>query len=77
MGQRKSAETRTGFKSLDRDPDPHPNMTDPDPRGEMTNKKTEVRSFMFKVLDVLLVGFVSWSRNRSKVQPKIKIKIRK
>jgi hypothetical protein len=62
------------FKLLDRDPDPHPNMTDPDPREGMTHKKTEVRSFMFKVLDVLLGRFGSRSRNRSKCNYKKKIK---
>jgi hypothetical protein len=32
---------------------------------------------MFKVLDVLLGGFGSWSRNRSKVQQKKKKKKKK
>jgi hypothetical protein len=49
---------------LDRVPDPHPNMADPDPKDEMPNGNG-IQKFRFKVLDGLL-GMFGGSRDKSK-----------
>ncbi len=63
MGQKKPRRLAPVYL-LDRVPDPHPKMADPDPKDGIPNGNG-IQKFHLKVLDVLL-GMFGGSRDKSK-----------